>query len=579
MTSSDNDIKQQLRLGEDSLWEFKQIVFSGNEPKKPRPNELADEIIAFANADGGVLLCGVTDDGNVTGMSVEQMKALDSLLVALCTDSIKPPVRIATRHSEVSGKNLLQVIIPKGDALYERDGRSFIRVGATKRRMNSDEKLRLAQRRTQSRYLWFDEQPLPDTGFSTLDEALWKPLLSAEGGRDPEMGLRRLAVLKNDDSGALRATVAGALLCTKRPDQWLPHATIMATRYKEKDRSSGQMDAQEMTGPLHNQIAEAVAFIIRNMHVAAHKDPARRNLPQYSDKAVFEAIVNAVVHRDYAIRGSRIRLSMFSDRVEIQSPGALPNTLTVESMAERQVTRNQTIASLFSRIPVGEIRGSEEIEFLMERRGDGVPVIRRETHGLTGKLPEYRVIDNSELLLIIPAAPLETSPAQTVITVRSAGQSLPDVDLLALFPNNTWKRTTTDTNGEAVLDLYTTELPMTIFAARAGFAACLEREWVPQQGALALNMHVLNEGGSVIFPEATGHIQGLQGRLNPIRDNLDRTYLYADNIAINSGKQQPVTFVPGEEMRLTDANGVERIIRIIEILGRSALVEYQIPSI
>ena len=94
------------------------------------------------------------------------------------------------------------------------------------------------------------------------------------------------------------------------------------------------------------------------MRVGAYKNPARTDLPQYSEAALFEAIVNAVVHRDYSIRGSRIRLSMFVDRLEINSPGGLPNNLTIDSMNVRQSTRNETLASIFGRLPVGEIRGS-----------------------------------------------------------------------------------------------------------------------------------------------------------------------------------------------------------------------------
>ena len=85
----------------------------------------------------------------------------------------------------------------------------------------------------------------------------------------------------------------------------------MATRYRGTDRSSGQVDAQEITGPLQRQIADSVAFAMRNMQVAARKVPERIDMPQYSDKAIFEAVVNAVVHRDYGMHGSCVRLSMF----------------------------------------------------------------------------------------------------------------------------------------------------------------------------------------------------------------------------------------------------------------------------
>ena len=91
--------------------------------------------------------------------------------------------------------------------------------------------------------------------------------------------------------------------------------------------------------------------------IAARKEPARVDMPQYSDKALFEAVVNAVAHRDYSMRGSKIRLSMFNDRLEIQSPGSLPNNLTVDSMAQRQATRNETAASMLGRMQVGGVRG------------------------------------------------------------------------------------------------------------------------------------------------------------------------------------------------------------------------------
>ena len=177
--------------------------------------------------------------------------------------------------------------------------------------------------------------------------------------------------------------------------------------------------------------------------------------------------------------------------------------------------------------------------------------------------------------LTIPAAVQEQSPARAVITVRSAGQPLLGADLLALFPNKTWKRATTDENGEVTVDLHTTHLPMTVFASAPRYAAKLEREWLPSRGVLALELEASREGGSIIFPEATGHLPGLKGRLNPIRDTHDRTYLYASNIAINGGEMQPVHFLPGEDLQLTDAEGAELLARIIDIVGRSALVEYR----
>ena len=571
----DEDIRRQLRLGEDSQWEFKQIEFRGDTPTSPRRDDWADELGAFGNADGGIMLCGVSDDGTIQGMSREQMAALDHLLVEVSTDVLEPPLRIGVYHRELDGRAFLLVAVPRGEALHERNGQAFVRVGATKRRLRRDEGLRLAQNRAQSRYLWFDKQIVPETGFETLSERLWEPLLTVAAAADPRRGLLNLRLLAQDEAGVDRATVAGILLCTPSPQDWLPQATIAATHYRGLDRASGQLDAQEVAGPLPAQIADAVRFVVRNMRVSARKTPEREDVFQYSKAAVFEAVVNAVAHRDYSMASRRIRLSMFKDRLEIDSPGQLPDGMTIEGMEASQATRNEVIASVFGHIPVASVAGSGHRKSLMERRGDGVSVIRTETQEATGLLPEYEVIDESNLLLRIPAAKLELVPADATVTVHSRGEPLADIEVLALFPNKTWVRARTNAAGDAALDLYTTNLPMTIYAAGPGHAAGLERAWMPNRGGLLLELEPLEAGGAAIFTESTGRLPGLRGRLNPIRDTSDRTYLYADNIAIDEGQHQPVSFRPGKPMRLTDTHGSDLSVTIVDILGRSALIEYR----
>ena len=571
-----DDVRRQLRLGEDSRWEFKQIEFRGDRPVGPRRDDLADELAAFANARGGVLVCGVSDDGEVQGMSRAQMNALDRILSDACADSIKPPIDVEiTRHELADGKPVLVVEVAPGNAQHDSPGGSYRRVGSSKRRMTPDQRLRLAQQRGQSRFLWFDRQPVPETGFATLSQRLWKPLVSVAGAADPPRALRNLRLLTQDDGDSLRATVAGILLCAEAPERWFPNAAIMATRYRGVDRASGQLDAQQIVGPVQHQIADAARFAVRNMRVAARKTPGRIDMPQYSAEALFEALVNAVVHRDYSMAGRRIRLSMFEDRLEIDSPGALPNGMTIASMEASQATRNEVLASVFGRLPVGEIPGSENRQFLMERRGDGVMIIVRRTRETAGSRPAYALIDESNLQLTIPAADLELTAARAVITVRSGGQALPGVDVLTLSPNRTWERAATDEAGEAAIELHSTHLPMTVYAAAPGHAAHVERAWTPSRGALTLELPALPQGGSAIFPEAVGHLPGLGGRLNPKLDALDRTYLYADNISINDGAHQPVHFALGEDLRLTDAAGYELLVRIVDIAGRSALVEYR----
>ena len=191
------------------------------------------------------------------------------------------------------------------------------------------------------------------------------------------------------------------------------------------------------------------------------------------------------------------------------------------------------------------------------------------------QLPEIPEQDDSDLFLTIPATATEATPATTVIMCNHRGIPVHEVELLALFSNKTWKHVTTDENGKAQIHLHSTHLPITVFAAASGYAAHLVHDWVPAQGALTIEMQSLPNGGAVIFPEANGCLPGLSGRLNPIRDTLDRTYLYASNIAINGSQQHPVHLIPGEDLRLTDADGRELVVRIIAIIGGSALVEYR----
>jgi len=575
MNITDAMILQRLKMGEDDHWEFKEIEFVGNRPKSPRRDDLADEIGAFANADGGILLCGVSDEGKLVGMTQNQATSLSHMLAEIGTDTIAPPLRIGVKHRLIDEKLIVLVDVPRGDFVYERSGHAYIRVGPTKRPIGVDERLRLAQRRGQGRYLWFDQQAVPHTGYHSLREHLWAPLIGVPLEGDSRRALTNLRLLTTDQGGVDRATVAGILFCTDSPQQWLPQATIMVTMYRGKDRASTQLDAHEIQGPLLVQITEVMKFVARNMRIAARKTPAREDVPQYSLSAVFEAIVNAVVHRDYSMHARRIRVSMFKDCLEIDSPGVLPNGMTIEGMNSSQATRNEVLASIFGRIPVGTIPGSKHRKYIMERRGNGVPIILNETREIVGINPEYRVIDATNLVLTIPTARLDFIPSKAIITVHSAGEPIDGADVLVLFPNKTWQQAVTDENGEADLNLYTTHFPMTVYVAMSGYTAGLAREWVPSHGGLLLEINPFQDGGSVIFPQRTGHIPGVDGRLNPIRDDLDRTYLYADNIAIDEGKQQPVTFRIGTSLLLTDAYGDHRIIKILDITGQSSLIEYR----
>ena len=575
MPYSAEEISRHLRLGEDSAWEFKQIEFNGNRAVSLRRDDLSDEIGAFANAGGGVLLCGVSDAGDAFGMTRGQLDNLERLLVEISQDTIKPRVNINVFRQEVDGEAVLLTEIPEGYAAHESAGGVWQRVGSSKRRLNNEETLRLAQRRGQARFVWYDEQPVPDTGFASLDEPLWRPLLSATGRADPEIGLTRMGLLALDERGVMRATVAGLLVCSHRPEQWLINAYVTATRYLGSDRASRQIDTQDIYGPVQDQIKQALAFTIRNMQVAADKAPARVNLQQYSERALFEAIVNAVVHRDYSIISSRIRIAMFDNRVEISSPGSLPNNLTIDSMANLQATRNEVLTSLMSRIPATGIAGVGDRQYVMERRGDGVAIIRRETEELSRRPPEFELVGERELKVTIPSAALRTTKATVNIALRSDGRPVVGADVLVMLPNQHLLSLTTDGAGTTKVDLPIDRRLVTIFMAAPNCHGYVFREWLDSDTTIIMELERIPDGGTVIIADGIGTIPGLKGRVNPVSDDYDRTGLYAADITIDGGKPQPVHFVLGEELTLTDSNGTQATVRIIDVVGRSSLLEYR----
>jgi predicted HTH transcriptional regulator len=224
--------------------------------------------------------------------------------------------------------------------------------------------------------------------------------------KDDREFLEKMKLLARDEDGAMRATVSGLLMASETPESFLSTAFIQAVCYRGTERNAAyQLDTQDITGPLDAQIRDACRFVERNMRVYAIKAPNRIETPQFSINAVFEAVVNAVAHRDYSIYGSKIRLSLFSDRLELFSPGAIPNTMTIESLSERQSSRNELISSLLARCPMNVNATGSQRSFIMDKRGEGVPIIFIESERLSGKKPEYRLIDDVELKLTIFAAP------------------------------------------------------------------------------------------------------------------------------------------------------------------------------
>ena len=568
---------KQLELGEDSRVEFKEDVFAGNRVQEPRRQRIANELAAFGNTLGGALIFSVSDAGDVRPMNRERLDALEAYVSEICADSIDPPLEFTTQRLALpDGSFALVVDVVRSPLVHRSAGKYLSRQGSATRELSPEALRRLFQQRGRTGLLGPDEEIVGGTGLNTLDAALVDRFISSPTRQADETQLSKLGLAREDDSGVTRARVAGVLVCTERPDEYISGAAIEAVCYSGTvlGRAS-QHDAATITGPLDRQIRDAVNFVRRNMRVAARKAPGRVDVPQYSPRSVFEAVVNAAVHRDYSIASAKIRLFLFDDRLELYSPGALPNTLPIEAMRQRQATRNETLASLLRMLEVGDVHGAGDRQNYLEQRGEGVPIIYEETRVLTGSEPVYELIGAAELRLTMPSARPPVPGIQGEVSVTAGGRPLVGATVLALYPNRTWMMEETDSFGRVRFGFHS-EVPITVFCAAPACRAHVERDWRPP-ASLSVELEGLANGGSMVIPEQTGHLPGLTGRLNPILDNLDRMYLYATNVAIEEGRQQPVHFKLGEAMRLTDVHGAEWLVRFVEMIGNSSVLEYEPP--
>ena len=405
-----DDLARQIRLGEDSDLELKRVLLAGARVTDPGRGDFADGLAAFANGRGGTLVLGVDDKTReILGLPIEHLDAVESWVREICNDSVKPALDAVIRKLELpdsTGKlvPLIRVDVARSLFVHRSPGGYFRRLGSSKREMPPDLLARLFQERSQSRVIRFDESPVPGTSPAELDLPLARRFMR-DGAEPSDALLRKLRIVADDGDGVPRMTVTGVLLCTLEPQRWLPYAQIQAVSYVGDRRDVNyQSDARDLGGPLDAQVMEALHFVRRNMRVQATKTTARVEYAQFSERAIFEALVNAVAHRDYSMGGARVRLQMFGDRIELYVPGGLANTLTPDSMHLRQDNRNELIVSLLARCPVG-IDQALGRTYLMDRRGDGVPIIIDESKRLSGRAPEYSVIDESELRLVIWAAP------------------------------------------------------------------------------------------------------------------------------------------------------------------------------
>lgn len=342
MSLTEHDLLAQVALGEDSSRQFKADIHNAE--------SLAAEMAAFANTDGGTIFIGVTDHGNAQGLSREAVARINQLISNATSQLVRSPLTVLTENVLLANGNLVIVLtVPKGldKPYFDKNGVIWLKAGSDKRRVNSKEELRrLFQISSQ-----FHADELPTkAGIEKLDRLRFRDFLRdvyKQDFPDAPDDLTRLLQNMNlaTDSGVLN--LAGVLMFAERPEWIVPQFVVKAIRYPGNAiHASAYVDTEDFSGPLRQVFDGAQSFIMRNLHkVQAGRGVNSPGQPEIPESVFEELLVNALAHRDYLVSAA-IRIFIFDNRIEIISPGHLPNNLTVEKIkAGNSNIRNPILVS------------------------------------------------------------------------------------------------------------------------------------------------------------------------------------------------------------------------------------------
>jgi ATP-dependent DNA helicase RecG len=315
--------------------------------------KLAETFSALANTQGGSVLIGM-DAASQTVKGIRELDAAREKALAAGLRCEPPLVLPRPTTVMLEGKPLLYVTIPSGlPHAYALRGKYMAREGKKNRALGPRQLRDLLRQRGEGN---FEATVLPGATLDDLDrervEQYAKLFLTGVSARHRwneetlDLLFRRGCLAK--ESSTYRPTIAGLLLFGREPQRLLPSAEILLARYSGTEMSDTFI-RETARGSLPEQIRAAEAFLTANMRKGARiADFKREEKPEYPLPAVREAIVNAVAHRDYQIRGEEIRVLMFHDRIEVYSPGRLPGHVTVENIVEERFARNEVIVQVLT---------------------------------------------------------------------------------------------------------------------------------------------------------------------------------------------------------------------------------------
>lgn len=358
MNMNRTELMEIIRNGESSGVEFKR--------DDVHPQSLAKEIASLANLEGGCILLGVEKNGTVTGLTRPD---IEEWVMNICSNNIQPAIIPYFEVVLCEGDKKIGVItIPEDSpdkpykALRGSQWVTFVRLGSTSREATREQEQRLYQA---SGVLRYDIKPVPGSSLKDLDiNRLINYFRDIRGQDCPEQEkteqwetlLINTEIMVESRDKAI-PTVGGILLFGKNPNRYLPQAGISAVAYPGAEKDYEAVERKTIRGPIVARLAgeedivdtglveRAIEFVRRNTRSKSYLVQGRRiDKPDYPEEVIRETIVNAIAHRDYTIGGTDIELSIYRDRLEVISPGRLPNTVTVERMkAGCRVSRNELI--------------------------------------------------------------------------------------------------------------------------------------------------------------------------------------------------------------------------------------------
>lgn len=355
MTITRTELLEMIHNGENSGVEFKRDDIQNQ--------DLAKELVAFSNLEGGILLLGVQDDGSISGITRQK---LEEWVMTACRDKIRPaliPFFELARDVE-TGKDVAMVRVSRGldvHTLWHNNKNTyFIRVGSQSREPTPEELGRLFQQRGNFRA---ELRPVSGATIADLDMRRLKNYFvrvrEQEVPADNDETSWNKLLFNTEIMVEDGITVSGILLFGRTPNRFLPQAGIDAVAFSSVNKEYAARERSSLRGPmtpLLNEdreiveaglVEQALAFVQRNTAVVGQLEEGgarREEIAAYPMEAVREAIVNALVHRDYLLSSTDIELSIYEDRMEIVSPGRLPNGITPARMLTGcRAARNQLI--------------------------------------------------------------------------------------------------------------------------------------------------------------------------------------------------------------------------------------------